>query len=70
MTIGVVALTPHMRPLPALVELLALAAVGAAVYVATLWQFWPDLVRSSWAMLRRKGASAPAPADQTTTTPG
>lgn len=70
MTIGVVALTPYLRPLPALVELLTLAAVGAAIYVATLWQFWPDLVRSSWAMLRRRGASAPAPADRTTTTQG
>lgn len=69
MTIGVLALAPYLEPLPALVELLALAAVGAAIYVATLWQFWPDLVRSSWAMLRRKGASAPAPADRTTTTP-
>lgn len=69
MVIGVKLLTPHVVALPAIVRLGVLSATGAAIYAATLWKLWPDLVRETWAMLRRKNASAPAPGDRTTTTP-
>ncbi len=55
MAIAVLALTPHLAGLPDVVRLFALSGLGAAVYLATLWRFWPALVRDGWAMLRKKG---------------
>lgn len=62
-------------------RLALLVALGGASYLATLWLIWPQVVRDAWTMLRRKHdqpkhqpvrapASAPAPADQTSTIPG
>jgi O-antigen/teichoic acid export membrane protein len=49
-------------PHPALLALLG--ATGALVYAATLWTFWPRIVRETWAMLRRPSEMAiAAPAD-------
>lgn len=68
MALAVWALEGHLRHLPAPLQLALIAPAGAAIYAATLWLCWPSLVRDTWAMVRRKRASAPAPADQTTTT--
>lgn len=50
------------------IQLGLLAAVGAVVYMGTLWLFWPQFVRETLAKLRKKPASSPKPADPTTTT--
>jgi O-antigen/teichoic acid export membrane protein len=39
--------------MPAPIHLGLLAAAGAAVYFAILWLFWPDILRSTWLMLRK-----------------
>jgi len=44
----------HLQELPAPVQLALLAPAGALVYAATLWLFWPELMKESWAMLRRR----------------
>lgn len=38
------------------IRLAALGALGAAAYLATLLVLWPQVVRESWAMLRKKPA--------------
>jgi hypothetical protein len=52
----------RLLQLPAPLQLGVLAAAGAAVYVGSLWLGWPELVRETWAMLRkpRKGADQQA----------
>jgi O-antigen/teichoic acid export membrane protein len=44
--------------LPAPLQLAALAAAGAAVYAGSLWLGWPDVVRDTWAMLRKPRKAA------------
>lgn len=39
-------------------ELLVIAPVGAFVYSAVMWLLWPDVVRQTWAMLRKEDAPA------------
>ena len=69
MALAVIALRTQIGALPSPVQLGLLAASGTLVYFSALWQFWPQLVRDGWAMLRRRpNASAPAPAGRTTTT--
>lgn len=70
MAAAVVLLEWLCRDFAAPLQLLVLVPAGAAVYFAMLWQFWPDLIRETWAMLRKRPASVPAPADRTTTMPG
>jgi O-antigen/teichoic acid export membrane protein len=59
--------------IPAALVLAALACGGAMTYAAVLFLAWPDVVRSSIAMLRRRPtspmppASGQVPADQTST---
>ena len=48
-------------------QLLALTSLGAGIYALVLKLFWPALVEQVVDMLRRRGASLPAPGDQTTT---
>ena len=49
-------------------QLLMLVSLGAVVYATVLKLFWPALVEQVLDMLLRRGASLPAPDDQTTTT--
>lgn len=53
MTIAVIALDSQLGLLPAPARLALLTLAGAAVYGATLWQFWPQLVRDGIALVRK-----------------
>jgi O-antigen/teichoic acid export membrane protein len=68
MAIAVVALDTQLNSVIHYWRLAALVLIGAAVYGATLKLFWPDMVREVLNMLLRRGASEPAPDDQTKTT--
>lgn len=50
------------------VQLAILVAIGAASYGLTLQWFWPTLVKDVFNLLRWRGASVPAPVDQTNAT--
>lgn len=60
MALAVLAMESRIGALPAPLQLGLLSAVGAAVYFVTLWRFWPQLLRDSWAMLRQRPNAAPA----------
>ena len=53
MALAVWLLDHRVLALPAALQLVALALAGAATYVGSLWLGWPDLVRETWAMLRK-----------------
>lgn len=67
MALVVTAVKPSVAILVPPAQLFVLAATGAATYGAMLWLLWPGILRGAWAMLRKPRASAPAPADRTTT---
>jgi O-antigen/teichoic acid export membrane protein len=53
---AVLLLSAHVGPLAAPLRLVLLSAAGAAVYGATLLLGWPQVIRQTWAMLRRPKA--------------
>jgi O-antigen/teichoic acid export membrane protein len=53
---AVLLLTPQVTSFAAPLRLALLSAAGAAVYGATLLLGWPEVVRQTWAMLRRPKA--------------
>ena len=53
---AVLLLSAHVAPLAAPLRLVLLSAAGAAVYGATLLLGWPQVIRQTWAMLRRPKA--------------
>lgn len=66
MALAVSVLGSQLHGLPAPAQLVILAGAGAAVYGGALWLGWPELVRETWAMLRRPRGSAPAPGEHET----
>ena len=63
MALAVIGLRTQIGTQPPPMQLGLLTATGAVVYVGTLWQFWPKLVRDSWALLRRRPVTAAAAPD-------
>lgn len=53
MSLAVIAVGKQLGGLPDPAQLALLTLIGAAVYGATLWQFWPQLVRDGIAMIRK-----------------
>lgn len=45
--------------------LLVQGSIGAITYATILWLLWPHIIKETWAMLRQRDASLPAPGDQT-----
>ncbi len=65
MVAAVLASKQVFRPESPLLELVLQGSIGGAVYAAILWLVWPHIIKETWAMLRQRDASAPAPGDQT-----
>ncbi|MFV0644204.1 MAG: lipopolysaccharide biosynthesis protein [Sphingomonadaceae bacterium] len=55
--------------LPSILALAILVAAGGITYAASLWLFWPRMVKETWAMLMRRPPSFAGPDGQTTTIP-
>ncbi len=66
MALVVLALDLVMPPKSPIVELALQGSVGALTYILALRLFWPRVIAETWAMLRQRDASNPAPAGQTT----
>ncbi|MHA6334563.1 lipopolysaccharide biosynthesis protein [Qipengyuania sp. CAU 1752] len=54
MSAAVVGVANVLPPTWPMILLVALAATGAATYGLTIWLFWPNLARETWAMLRQQ----------------
>ena len=65
MVAAVLASRMVFRPESPLLDLILHASIGATVYATILWFLWPHIIKETWAMLRRRDASASVPADQT-----
>ena len=70
MAVGVIGLGTILPDWPAPLRLAALGAAGAAIYAAVIWFGWRSVVYDSWAMVRRRPASAPEPGGRMQTTAG
>ena len=63
MALAVGAVKATFTPLPPLGELALLVPIGALFYGATLWLFWPRVLRETWAMVRQREVTATPPVD-------
>lgn len=68
MGISVLVAAPLLAAQAPQVQLALLVGIGAVTYGMTLQWLWPSLVKDVFNLLRRRGASVPAPADQTIST--
>jgi len=70
MAVAVIGLRAILPDWAAPLRLAALGATGATTYAAVIWFGWRSVVHDSWAMIRRRPASAPKPGGRIQTTAG